>query len=359
MSSEERQKPISTPATADDDPERPGSDLQPEYDLSRCTTLDEASKSISGTRWYWERWLPRGYISLLVGYPGEGKSYLALEVAALLLKGAGWPDGQRCEKVENVMWIDTEGTQGLLIERAKKLRMPLDRILLPSRDPLEDFRLDNGKQREELRQRVLEARPGLVVVDTLRGAYHGEENSSDTVSSLLKDLQTLARLGQMAVLVLHHLKKPSEYSTGAEVTMHSIRGSSAIPATARIVWAIDDPPGPIATAGMKRLRVVKSNLARWPEPLGFLVDGEGIHWKALPPDSKRKGAVENAVTFLTTTLKDGPKPSTALVEEAANQGISTAALNRAKSILGVRAKKESSERGQWVWELPSPKPDPE
>jgi AAA domain len=43
--------------------------------------------------WLWPKRIPLGKLVLFVGHPGLGKSFTALDVAARLSTGAGWPDG--------------------------------------------------------------------------------------------------------------------------------------------------------------------------------------------------------------------------------------------------------------------------
>src|SRR5436305_7464627 len=43
--------------------------------------------------WLWRSWLPRGKVSILGGYAGDGKSTLTAALAATLSTGGTWPDG--------------------------------------------------------------------------------------------------------------------------------------------------------------------------------------------------------------------------------------------------------------------------
>ena len=51
--------------------------------------------------WLWYPYLPYGKITLLQGDPGEGKSTFALQLAAILTKGAALPDGQALKRAES------------------------------------------------------------------------------------------------------------------------------------------------------------------------------------------------------------------------------------------------------------------
>jgi len=54
------------------------------------TLADVQAKPIP---WLWPHRVPRGMLTLLAGDPGEGKSYIALDMAARVSKGREWPDG--------------------------------------------------------------------------------------------------------------------------------------------------------------------------------------------------------------------------------------------------------------------------
>ena len=44
-------------------------------------------------QWLWPQRVPAGCLTLLVGKPGEGKSFLTTDMAARVSTGAAWPDG--------------------------------------------------------------------------------------------------------------------------------------------------------------------------------------------------------------------------------------------------------------------------
>ena len=70
------------------------------------------------------------------------------------------------------------------------------------------------------------------------------------------------------------------------------------------------------------------------------------------PDKGTEGsALEDAVEFLKEVLAEGPMPSNDVKSEAKEAGISIPTLNRAKTALGIKPKKNS----HWCWELPKPK----
>ena len=47
--------------------------------------------------WLWPDWLALGKLHVLAGAPGQGKTTIALAIAAAVTTGTTWPDGTRCE----------------------------------------------------------------------------------------------------------------------------------------------------------------------------------------------------------------------------------------------------------------------
>jgi len=318
--------------------------------VSKYATLEDTARVVSATEWLWRGWLPRGHVTLLVGAPGDGKSALGMAIGDRLLKATAWPDGQDNAGAGSIMWIDTEGTQAVLVERALISDTPMNRVMLPTADPLSDFALDDDDAWFDLRRGITDTACGLLVVDTLRGVHSGEENSSQETARLMKGLQIIARDNKIGCLVVHHTRKLHEESSeDSRLTLDRVRGSNAIVANARVVWGIE----PTRAEGVKRLLVLKSNLAARPEPLGFRMDEDGFTWCRLANDEREVRETDRAMAFLRSWLQSGPAPADALKEAAAADGHSMSTLNRAKKRLSIRSERERGVvNGKWSWRLP-------
>ena len=57
-----------------------------EWRTSRCGEV----------RWLWRGRIPLGRITLLVGRPGEGKSFFTMDAASRVSTGSPWPDDAPC-----------------------------------------------------------------------------------------------------------------------------------------------------------------------------------------------------------------------------------------------------------------------
>jgi len=316
-------------------------------------TVEEVAGLFSGTRWLWQDWIPRGYLSMIAGKPGAGKSYVAAWLATNAIMGGHFPDDRPTaedRELAEVMWIDTEATQPLLIERLKLLAAPTTRFWWPldpkaPGEPFPPVMLSDERWVGIVADLALQHRPVWIIVDALRGAHSADENSSE-VQTMLGSAAAIARDVGCAFTFIHHLRKGQKGDKG-EVTIDMVRGSSAIVAMMRVIVAVDAPD---PTREEKRMRVIKSNLGLCPKPIGIQVDARGPMTLDQAPNVPRGlSAVARAEEFLLAQLQSGPRGVDDLVECAAALGITKRSLQRARSQLKLQPVKLE---GHWELSLP-------
>jgi archaellum biogenesis ATPase FlaH len=313
------------------------------------STWADLAEIIGPIQWNWPRWLPKGFLCEIVGEQETGKSILTLRIAACFLRGDPWPDGKPYDgETGTVVWAEAEASQAMNLERAKSWGLPIEKILHPSSDPLEDVQLNNSRHRAALV--ALAKRPDvrLIVVDSLSGGHQEEEKSATGMIPTIKWLAELARDTGKPIILTHHLRKRSLFDSSESVTLDRVRGSSGITQLARMVWAVDapDPKKPEC----RRLSVIKSNLAPKPEPLGFEVKDGGLLFGEAPELPRPETQVDRAVELLEVLLRKGPMASTVIEEEAKGAAISQNTMRRAKEKLGIVVKKMNN---RWYWALPA------
>lgn len=312
-------------------------------------TLADLDLILPDIRWRWEPWLARGVVALLVGEPGVGKSSLALAIAGAVVQGTVWPDRTLSDDDPGLaVWVETESCQALTRERATKWGIPKERLLIPavSDDPLDKVWLDREEGWQALERETMRDGVELVILDSLRGAYRGDENTSDTIE-LLGKLAALAQRCQIALLVVHHLRKRGMLD-GGKIDLDRVRGSSAIVQIPRCVWAIDRPDPYMPD--QVRLQQLKNNLSRFPEPCGFEITEDGVQFTDAPSEPAVETQREKAGDLLLTLLRDGPVLATEIYQEADGAAISKATLKRAKKGMGVVATRKEN---RWWWALPA------
>ncbi len=297
--------------------------------------------------WAWDRWLPKGMVTILASESGIGKSALALRICAPFLTGLEWPDGKPYKAAAGkVLWNEAEAAQAINLERAQNWNMPISNIITPFAHPLVDVILDDPKHKKAVEEATYRDDVLFVVVDSLRGAAGGDENKSEFIDTV-KWLAVLARDTGKPILLVHHLRKRTILDGGSGPNLNMLRGSSAIVQPARVIWAIDIPDHTHKT--MKRLQVIKNNLVAFPEPIGMQIGVGGVLFGDAPEPPRSSTVVDQAGDLLLSLLSKEPKRSTELQEQFDAAGISWQSAKRAKKRMSIMSKRRGN---QWYWSLP-------
>jgi putative DNA primase/helicase len=325
-------------------------------------TLADVPEIVQGTKWLWPSWVPLGYVTLVAGQPGIGKSIFVLQslVAPVLEPDQfSFPDHSKCDidsRARIAVWFDTECAQPMLVERARHLELDLARIRTPvnpnrPNDMLAQITLDDEMHRQALVELIRESNAPLLVVDAMLGAHQGNEAKSRDVSRVLTWLSELARDESIAVVVVDHLRKTREGEDSNIVTIERIRDSGAKAQYSRSVIALDTPR--LSREQDVRIRVIKANLCRPPEPCGMQIVDPGVaEWLVEAPEPLgrlTRGA--EAMDFLRPLLASGPRAVQEIKKLAEADGFAWKTIERAKKPLHVEATRQS---GVWWWNLPGP-----
>jgi hypothetical protein len=329
------------------------SDLQKHYPVTtvaeRGSTWADLDRFFGPIEWEWGGWIPRGFLTLLVGESGVGKSILALHFCALFLGANGlWPDSTDVSgPTGDVLWVEAEAAQWLNWERARSWGLPVERIRTPFGDPMHEVQLENPAHRKAIERAVRRSEVRFVVVDSLSGASQGDENSIE-ILSVVKWLAALARDAGKAILLLHHLRKAGLLDASGRSELARVRGHSSIVQPTRVVLALDtpDPLDPET----RRLRVVKNNIGPLPPPLGLRITDRGVLFCDAPQAPDRTSALEQAVEALKAILSNGPRLVQDIRDDLDDLSISWRTARRAKQHVGIVSRRID---GAWQWALPA------
>jgi hypothetical protein len=173
-------------------------------------------------------------LTLLVGHPRTGKSLIATQLAicrALEQKWVGYDTVKG-----RTLYLDYEVGFRRLQRRLQimsKAHNPVpDDDSLHFRSVLgEDVYInkDSGKQRVE--RYIEEAKPDLLILDPLYKFHSGTEVDQASIEAFLKTLDTWRPRYKMAVLLVHHYRKPRrDQNTGAifKPNLYDVSGHGAI-----------------------------------------------------------------------------------------------------------------------------------
>jgi putative DNA primase/helicase len=160
--------------------------------------------------WIWSYWLAMGKLHILAGAPGQGKTTIALALAATLTVGGRWPDGTRCEVGNVLIWSGEDDPADTLLPRMMAMGADINRIFfvtgarvngeLTTFDPARDLR--------QLLQAIKDI-GGIVllVVDPIVSAVTGDSHKNTEVRRALQPLVDLASSCRCAVLGISHFSK--------------------------------------------------------------------------------------------------------------------------------------------------------
>jgi KaiC/GvpD/RAD55 family RecA-like ATPase len=228
-------------------------------------TIEELDEVLGNVEWLWKSWIPKGFITLLVGDPGIGKTMLGIDFARIISWGLKFPgETEAVRKPSNVVWIDAESGQQILRERCISMNVKRSNIYLPvfDGDILSQPDFLSEDHRQTLLNLIEAKKPELLVIDSLGGSNRRGENKIEEVRPLLEYLAALSRDYNFSTLLLHHLNKGSP-GEETEVSLYRIRGSTAIPAFCRSIMAYEKG----TKEDERKLRIIKSNLSRIPDPI--------------------------------------------------------------------------------------------
>lgn len=190
----------------------------------------------AGQRWLVENIVPTRGLVAMIGPPGAGKTFLAVDLALHVCSGRDWL-GHRTER-GLVVYLGAEDADGLRMRLiALREHLPLDKgppfALIDG--ALDLLRADDLKKLEAgVRQASEESEfpVSLVIVDTLSRTFgDADENSSD-MAAYVRNLDLLKSGFDCTVLLLHH---PPKNSPG-----RSPRGHSSLPAACDTILAVTD-----------------------------------------------------------------------------------------------------------------------
>ena len=325
-------------------------------------------------RWLWPNWLALGKFHLLAGAPGQGKTTIAMSLAATVTIGGRWPDGTRCKAGNVLIWSGEDDPADTL----------LPRLLAAGADRARCFFISGSRVAGEVQTfdpaqdipRLLEAIKQIggvkmLVVDPVVSAVTGDSHKNTEVRRALQPLVDLAAACQCVLLGITHFSKGGQGSDPSQ----RVIGSVAFTAVARVVLVA----AKVKSEDGEDTRILarsKSNIG--PDDGGFQYHLEQIEVDAFPgieaariawgksvngnasqllTDPNEGGADgeeesssrDSAEDFLKELLKDGPTPTKHVETEAKAAGISWATVRRASNALMVKKQKSD---GKYYWSLP-------
>jgi hypothetical protein len=198
------------------------------------------------------------------GAPGEGKSFVAIDMAASIATGTHWHEHRTTPGA--VFYIAGEGSNGI----ARRFKgWEIDREISLSDAPLcissTPIALDNPESALKVKQAItamaeqLQQTPVLIVVDTLARNFSGDENSTKDMSQFIRCMDALRVQWGATILIVHH--------TGKDVTKGA-RGSSVLKGAIDAEFSVTMDENKIICLEAKKMKE-----AELPRPMAFKLQG--------------------------------------------------------------------------------------
>ena len=159
-------------------------------------------------RWIIKNVLPQADVGLMVGPPGCGKSFFAVDMGLSIARGFEWR-GNRV-KQGRVVYIAAEGGGGVrkrLTAYSNHHQVPLEGIPFDVINAQPDF-LDNVDVKELAKGIAYTGGAQMIIVDTLAQVTPGSnENSGEDMGKALKSCRALQAATGAFVMLVHHVGK--------------------------------------------------------------------------------------------------------------------------------------------------------
>ena len=303
---------------------------------------------VEPVRWLWYPYIPLGKLSIIHGDPAEGKTTLALWIAAACSRGLALPGGETGEPLTVLYQTAEDGLGDTIKPRLLESQADLKKIYTIDET---DFPLSMLDHR--IGEAIQDTHAQLMILDPMQ-AYLGEKvdmNRANEVRTVMKGLTKVANQTGCAIVLVGHLNK-SQSTNSAQRGL----GSMDFRAAARSVLLVG------RLKNNRDIRVMvhdKSSLAEEGPSRGFTLDNGTLHWQEgyenLTADELLGGAARGnkvalAEDLIRKQLAGGhPVLANEIYQIAKDAGISRRTVEMAKrNMPDVTARKL---RNCWAWSL--------
>jgi len=300
--------------------------------------------------WLWYPYIPLGKITILQGDPGDGKTTLVLNIAALLSNGMPMPESNiKTSRAKIIYQSAEDGAEDTLKPRLISAGADCSQIAFI--DESETELTFNDHQIEDVINKI---GAHLLVLDPLQ-AYlsdNGEMNRADGIRPIMKRLTVIAERTGCAILIIGHMNKAS----GSKGIYRGL-GSIDITAAARSVLLVGRLK---SNPSIRVMAQLKNSLAEEGNPIAFEINNNStVRWigeynisvdellNGEEPQNYGRKLFE-ATGKLKSLLRDRETPCEQIYVTLRNMGISKRSVDRAKKNLEIKSIKHAD---GWYWSL--------
>lgn len=298
--------------------------------------------------WLWYPFIPYGKLTIIQGDPGDGKTTLALNIAAKLSRGESLDEEMKISEPINIIYQTAEdGLADTVKPRLELADADCERILV-----IDESSEALSMADERLEEAIKLTNAKLLILDPIQ-AYLGagtDINRANEARDMTKKLGALAEKHKCAVLLIGHMNKAS----GTKASYRGI-GSIDFFAVARSVLLVGRIEG---EESLRAVVQIKNNLAAFGNSKAFELSEEGFRWigdydisadEVLGGIAPKANKLDQAKRLLLE-LAEGTNrmQSKDIFEIAKEEEISKRTLENAKRELNISAKKINN---TWYWDF--------
>ena len=298
--------------------------------------------------WLWYPFIPYGKLTIIQGDPGDGKTTLALNIAAKLSRGESLDEEMKISEPINIIYQTAEdGLADTVKPRLELADADCERILV-----IDESSEALSMADERLEEAIKLTNAKLLILDPIQ-AYLGagtDINRANEARDMTKKLGALAEKYKCAVLLIGHMNKAS----GTKASYRGI-GSIDFFAVARSVLLVGRIEG---EESLRAVVQIKNNLAAFGNSKAFELSEEGFRWigdydisadEVLGGIAPKANKLDQAKRLLLE-LAEGTNrmQSKDIFEIAKEEEISKRTLENAKRELNISAKKINN---TWYWDF--------
>jgi hypothetical protein len=310
-------------------------------------------------RWLWRDRIPFGFLTLMAGRTGVGKSFTTLDVAARVTIGSEIPEGNGQNfEVGSILIISEDSHEYMLSPRLREAGANMSRVTFMSWEAMAEFTLADSQMLDDVYFDAGE--PKLVVIDPPTNFLgNKDEHRNAEVRSVLMGVSIWSMKHDVATVMITHCNKGIKKDMAA---LDRVIGSIAWASTSRIAHIFSPHPD---ERGQAVFLPLKNNLGQMAEGIAYRIvktlKFAKVEWlgrvefdadDAMAGEKKKPRGVA-AVEWLEERFREKREwRSDDLKRDAAEAGVSKNALWSPEVLaLPIRKAKRTDATGEshWFW----------